>query len=62
MKTYQVSFQVSAELNNSEITSFRAYNKDHIRIRLDSISIPELQEICQQLVPMKLIQYNYEDV
>ena len=60
MKTYQVSFQVSAELNKSEIMfSFRACNKDHIRIRLDSISIPELQEICQQLVPMKLI---HEDV
>ena len=45
MKTHQVSFQVSAEKNNSDFSfSFRAYVKDHIRIGSDSISIPELQE------------------
>ena len=45
MKTHQVSFQVSAETNNSEFSlSFRAYVKDHIRIGSDRISIPELQE------------------
>ena len=63
MKTHQVSFQVSAETNNSEISfSFRAYVKDHIRIGSDSISIPELQEKYPQLAPIKPIRYKYEDV
>ena len=45
MKTHQVSFQVSADTNNSEfLFYFRAYVKDQIRIGSDSISIPELQE------------------
>ena len=44
-KTHLVSFQVSAETNNSEfLFSFRAYVKDHIRIGSDSISITELQQ------------------
>ena len=63
MKTHQVSFQVSAETNNSEfLFSFRAYVKDHIRIGSDSISIPELQEKYPQLAPIKIIHYKYEDV
>ena len=54
MKTQQVSFQVSAETNNSEFSfSFRAYVTDHIRIGSDSISIPELQEKYPQLAPTK---------
>ena len=63
MKTHQVSYQVSAETNNSEFSfSFRAYIKDHIRIGADSISIPELQEKHPQLAPIKLIHYKYEEV
>ena len=63
MKTQQVSFQVSAERNNSEFSfSFRAYVKDHIRIGSDSISIPELQEKHPQLAPIKPRHYKYEDV
>ena len=63
MKTQQVNFQVSAETNNSEFAfSFRAYVKDHIRIGLDSISIPELQEKYPQLAPIKPRHYKYEDV
>ena len=63
MKTHQVSFQVSAETNNSEFSfSFRAYVKDHIRIGSDSISIPELQEKYPQLAPIKPIHYKYEEV
>ena len=62
-KTQQVSFQVSAETNNSEFSfSFRAYVKDHIRIGSDSISIPELQEKYPQLAPIKPRHYKYEDV
>ena len=45
METQRVSFQVSAETNNSDfLSSYRAYVKDHICIGSDSISIPELQE------------------
>ena len=63
MKTHQVSFQISAETNNSEFSFyFRAYVKDHIRIGLDSISIPELQEKYPQLAPIKPIHYKYEEV
>ena len=63
MKTHQVSFQVSAETNNSDFSfSFRAYVKDHIRIGSDSISIPELQEKYPQLAPIKPIHYKYEEV
>ena len=63
MKTQQVSFQVSAETNNSEFSfSFRAYVKDHIRIGSDSISIPELQEKYSHLAPIKPIHYKYEEV
>ena len=63
MKTLQVSFQVSAETNNSEFSfSVRAYVKDHIRIGSDSISIPELQEKYPQLAPIKPRHYKYEDV
>ena len=63
MKTHQVSFQVSAETNNSEFSfSFRAYLKDHIRIGLDSIIIPELQKNYPQLAPIKPIHYKYEEV
>ena len=63
MKTQQVSFQVSAETNNSEFSfSFRAYVKDHIRIGSDSISIPELQEKYPHLAPIKPRHHKYEDV
>ena len=63
MKTHQVSFQVSAETNNSDfLFSFRAYVKDHISIGSDSISIPELQEKYPQLAPIKPIHYKYEEV
>ena len=63
MKTHQVSFQDSAETNNSEFSfSFRAHVKDHIRIGSDSISIPELKEKYPQLAAIKPIHYKYEDV
>ena len=63
MKTHQVSFQVSAETNNSEFSfSFRAYVKDHIRNGSDRVSIPELQEKYVQLAPTKPIHYKYEEV
>ena len=62
MKTHQVSFQVSAETNNSEFSfSFRANVKDHNRIGSDRISIPELQEKYLQLAPIKPIRYKYEE-
>ena len=63
MKTHQVSFQTSAETNNSEFSfSFRASVEDHIRIGSDSISIPELQEKNPQLAPIKPIHYKYDEV
>ena len=63
MKTHQVSFQVSAETNNSDFSfSFRAYAKEHIRIGSDSIGIPELQEKYPPLAPIKPIPYKYEEV
>ena len=63
IKTHQLSFQVSAETNNSEfLFSFRAYVKDHIRIGSGSKSIPELQEKYPQLAPIKPIQYKYDEV
>ena len=63
MKTEKVSFQVSAETNNSEfLFSFRSYVRDHICIGSASISIPELQEKYPQLAPIKPRHYKYEDV
>ena len=63
MKAHKVKFQVSAETNNSEFSfSFRAYVEDRTRIRLDSISIPEIQEKYMQLAPIKPIRYKYEEV
>ena len=63
MKAHQLNFQVSVETNYSEFSfSFRAYVEDHIRIGLDSISIPELHEKYMQLAPIKPIRYKYVEI